>query len=205
MRPPSFRRWLAGLVVLAGAAACACPPAARLLAERPDFRTPEAAARSFLAAVSCDDPAAEYRCLAESFKAEHGATLDAWMIGRVEARREIGGFLLGRASSLRFLGAEPDALEAHGILTRWGLGERARLGLVFVPQNYFDLDGPDGPIGGSLLEQPPSAYLSQRDRSLLLELPDVLPGRFPDLAGATRLELGTEWKLRRLILLDPSP
>ncbi|RMH01188.1 MAG: hypothetical protein D6702_12005 [Planctomycetota bacterium] len=179
--------------------ACACPPEARLLAERPDFRTPEAAARSFLAAVACDDPKAEYRCLAEDLKRETGATLDAWMLGRVEARREIGEFLLGRALRLEHLASTPGE---EGVRTVWGLGGRPRLGLLMVPQHYFDLYDAEGPLAGRLLDRPPAAWLKAEDGTLRLEIPGALPRRFPGFAGATRFELGTEWKVRRIEALD---
>ncbi len=170
-----------------------------MLVERPDFRTPEAAGRSFLAAVGCDDAAAEYRCLSEALKRDHGATLDAWVIGRVEARREIGGLVLSRASSLEFLGSR--ATEA-GLLTEWGFGGRPRLGLLMVEQHYFDLYDDRGPLAGELLEQAPGAYLRSEGTRLILEIPGALPKRTPPLAEVVRLELGTEWKLRDLVALD---
>ncbi len=187
------------LLPLLGLVSCTCPTEARLLVERPDFRSPEGTGRSFLAAVSRDDAPAEYRCLSEALKEESGATLDAWMIGRVEARREIGPFLLNRAHRLDYLGT---VATEQGLLTRWGFGETPRLGLLMVPQHYFDLHGPDGPITGELLDQPPEHYLDADGRALRLEILDALPRRFRGFSETTRFELGTEWKLRSLRVFD---
>jgi hypothetical protein len=195
-RRPLSTLLLAGLLL---APACVCPAEAELLVARPDFASPEAAGRSFLAAVAEDDATAEYRCLSEALKREWGATLDAWMIGRVEARGEIGDGLLRRAMSLDYLGAE---WTEDGVLTRWGTGARVRLGLVFVPQHYFDLLDEQGPRAGELLGGAPADYLESEGRTLRLEIPDALPRRFGGFDGVTRFELGTEWKLRRLVALD---
>ena len=186
-------------LLLAGLASCACPAEARLLAERPDFRTPEAAGRSFLAAVSCDDAEAEYRCASEALKAELGATFDLWLIGRAELRDEVGELLLSRASSLDFLGVRVSEM---GLLTLWGRGEEPLLGLWMVEQHYFDLYDDRGPVLGELLDQPPGGYLKQVGTRLVLEISDALPKRFPGFDEVRKFELGSEWKLRGLESFD---
>lgn len=187
------------VAVAAGLASCVCPSAAEALVERPAFASPEDAGRSFLAAVSRDNAAAEYRCLSEALKDEYGATLDAWILGRVEVREEIGAFLLSRAHRLDFLGVR---ITEQGLETRWGTGERPRIALLMVQQHYFDLYDEDGAVAGELLEEPPWRYLDRDGTTLTVEISDALPKRFPGFEGTTLFALGTEWKLRGFRSLD---
>ncbi len=152
--------------------------------------------RSFLAALSCDDPAREYESLAEALKRDRGATLDAWLLARQEIRAE-----LGRAADLawRLEPLGPGREEAGGaVLQWWGRNGKPLVGFLLVPQHYLDLTLADGRHAGTFLDRPVAAWLALEGRQLRLELQDpVLRGVRPEEVRA--LVLATEWKIRDVL------
>ncbi len=188
------------------AAACACPPEARRLVETPDFSTPEAASRSFLAALGCDDAEAEYRCLADRFKEELGAGFDAWLLARPRLREEAGPALdlafQAESTGRRDL---PPEEGRRRVLLWWGRGETPYVGFVLEEQYWWSLETRDGRRFDDLLAEPPARALSSPGRGRLLLGPLELPvPRWLQPEAVRSLTLGTEWRIRDL-LPPPEP
>lgn len=168
-----------------------CPPATKALVLAPDFQNAKLAGQSFFAAMSCNDAGAEYRCLGEPLKERYGATLDSYLLARPQIREDLGtnADQAWRLKPLRMEQAEP------GTLIWWGLGEREIVGLVMLPQYFYDVTESDGRRTGSILEQSPNALLQLQDRRLVLDLSDAALrslGADPDISD---FHLGTEWKI----------
>ena len=180
----------------------AMPPEAWASALRPDFSTPEETGRSFFAAWAAKEPANEYKCLAESFKAEVGATLDVYLIYRPELEKQIGW--VGRhAYKLQPLSSEQ--LANGNVLVWWGRGSTTFLGLEMERQGFFDFyDGKDPKhrIGGSLKEPLEDHFeFSGKEVMLYLENSSIRSaGLLDDIA---KFEIGEAWKIAGMI--QPSP
>ncbi|MDP7561157.1 MAG: hypothetical protein QF745_11530 [Planctomycetota bacterium] len=180
------------LLALLGAilpACSTCQAEAKAYTLRPDFSTPEATGHSFLAALSCDNGPAEYACLSERMKRKHGATLDAWLIARVEIREEVG-WLIRQAFSLQPLSSES---VPGGVLVWWGQSSQPLLGLVMEKQHFFDLYEREGRKFGSFLQNPPPIRVEGKRLSVSLE--DPVLRTVPEGAHLTGLTIGSEWKV----------
>ncbi len=173
-------------------------PDAWAFALHPDFSTPERAGRSFLCAWRAEETGTEYLGLAEDLKREFGATLDGYILYRQELADRAG---LGSLFTHLLEVVEREEVE-EGVLLWWGWKQRPRIGLLMVPQHYFDLSeagGRDRRVG-DFLDQTPGEVLILEGRHLSLELDN------PAVRAATRFEalgafhLGTEWKLRQVVL-----
>ncbi|PCJ51800.1 MAG: hypothetical protein COA70_13605 [Planctomycetota bacterium] len=179
------------LLALVPGACQVCPPATKALVLAPDFHNAENAGRSFFAAMSCNDAGAEYKCLSEPLKDRYGATLDLYLLARPQIREEIGTTAgqAFRLKPLRVEQAEP------GTLIWWGIGEREIVGLVMLPQYFYDVTESDGRRTGSILSQSPDELLQLQGRHLILDLSDSALrslGGDPDISD---FHLGTEWKI----------
>ncbi len=171
--------------------ACASPPTSvQLLAEHPDFKTPETAGRSFLAALSCNNSRTEYICMAEGLKSRYGATYDKWLVARKELLAELGS-AVGQAHRLEPLSTQADA---EGVWVIWGYGPH-ELGLLMTSQDFWDLEISNGEKWGSFLTQPISETVSVNNRELTIKLADPLLRGFPPQADVSRFIIETEWKV----------
>ncbi|MFK5955045.1 MAG: hypothetical protein QM477_01220 [Planctomycetota bacterium] len=179
------------LLALAPGACQACPPATQALVLSPDFHNAERAGESFFAAMSCNDGAAEYRCLGEELKTRYGATFDLYLLSRPEIREELGSYA-GRAHLLEPLRIEQAEL---GVTIWWGVGSREIVGLWMLPQYFYDVTESDGRRTGSILSRSPQELIQLQGKRLSIELSDSAIrslGAQPDISG---FELATEWKI----------
>ncbi|MGB0952545.1 MAG: hypothetical protein ACPG31_04930 [Planctomycetota bacterium] len=179
------------LLALLPGACQTCPPETRALVLAPNYRTAEDGGRSFLAAFSCDDSAAEYLCLGEALKETYGATMDLYLLARPEIREQLGRYAgqAWRLEPTRTVRAEP------GVVVWWGLGEREVVGLLMQQQYFFDVHETDGRRVGSILDRSPGDLLQIRSKSLLLELTDPALRSVGPPESISGFELGTEWKI----------
>lgn len=200
MAGASWLVFVSSVVLVAGAGCQACPAEARFLCDRPDFRAPEAAGRSFWAAVACDDATAAYRCLGEGLKAEHGATFDGFLLFWRELRDRHGA-AFRHAWRLRTVGDEE--VREDGVLLWWGLGAEPRVGLLMTEQPYVELEPASGTAVEAYLDRPPRDLVEPTSGGLTLRLPGAVLRDLPDPLRLRRLELGSEWKIRD-VLAPPS-
>lgn len=168
-----------------------CPPETRALVLAPDYRSATEAGRSFLAAFSCDDAKAEYRCLGEALKERYGATMDLYLLARPDIREQLGRYAgqAWRLQPTRTVLAEP------GLVVWWGLGEKEVVGLLMQSQYYYDIHEADGRRTGSILDRSPGDLLEIRGKRLILDLTDPALRSVGPPDAITGLELGTEWKI----------
>lgn len=166
-----------------------CPPEVRARVAARDFSDPTIAGRTFLAAVACDDPLVEYLALAESFKARHSATYDAYRLFRPELREE-----LGRAVGLAWrLEPVEAAAGEEGVLVWWGHRGRRVVGFQMVAQDYFSLRA-GGRELSAFLPGPLAEALTVEGKRLQLSLEDpALRGLSP--GQVSHLVAATEWKI----------
>lgn len=179
------------LLALLPGACQTCPPETRVLVLAPDFQSPEAAGRSYLAAFACDDARAEYLCLGEALKKQYGATLDLYLLARPEIREQLGRYAgqAWRLQPTRTVLGEPDPV------IWWGLGDREVVGLRMQRQYYFDVLEADGRRTGAILDRSPGELLEIRSKNLLLDLTDPALRSVGPPESITGFELGTEWKI----------
>ncbi len=181
------------LALCAGAPGCsACPEQAALLVAFPDYSSPEAAGRSFFAALGCDDAAGEYRALGERLKSRHGATYDAWLLARPGVRDELGAAV----QHAHRLDASRTVTSEEGVLVWWTAAGAERVGLLMRAQHYVEFVEDDGRRVGLHLERPPGAWMRLDGKKLALALAvedAVLRGLDP--ARVTRITVATEWKI----------
>jgi len=171
--------------------ACQVPPEVHARVLAPNFHSATASGYSFFAAMALDDAIAEYRCFGDPLKDRYGADLSLYLLARPQMREELGRIskMAWRLEPLRVERGEP------GQMVWWGYQDRELIGLLMVPQNYFDVfeENSTAPRG-NLLEQHPSELIRLEGRSLHLELTDpVLRGIAQD--GIVGLEIGVEWKI----------
>ncbi len=165
---------------------------------RPKYSSPEETGRSFFAAWAAKQAVNEYKCLGEKFKAEIGATLDAYLLYRPELEKQIGW--VGR-HAFRLKPQSSQALENGNVLVWWGRGSTTYLGLEMQQQQYFDFHAAgdqDHRAGGSL-DMPLDEYFefSGREFSLYLENSSVRTARNMD--EISKFEIGSEWKIAGMI------
>lgn len=157
----------------------------------PDFHSAEQAGNSFFAALGCNEGGAEYRCFGEPLKERYGATLDLYLLGREELRRELGP-AVGQAWRLQPLGTtqgEP------GVWVHWGLGERPMVSLLMQEQHYFEFREEDGRLVGAPLDGPASTLLRREGRNMILELNDPILRSLGDGSRVVGLTVASEWKI----------
>jgi len=202
---PRFLVFSSQALILVGAlglSACASPPGeAWAAALRPDFSSPESAGRSFLAAWAVKEPKTEYLALSEEWKAELGASYDAYLLARPQLAHEIG-WTVKHAWRLQPVAEERVNDE---IWIWWGLDDEALLGIRFVQQHYFEFreSGTDGRRPGSYIDMSPSELLELDGSSVYLEFSDPL---VRSVRGFQRelqsFEVGSEWKIRGLLQVE---
>ena len=192
------RRFLL-MPILAGAllASCqACPPEAYALIRCADYSTPESAGRSFLAALGCDDAEAEYRCFGEGFKAQHGATLDGYILFRAELRQEAGN-LFDYAFQLQHVASEA---REDGVMVWWGRGGDRLVGLRMTPQHFFDVYVGDGRKVGGFLPGTPAGFIELSGDELRLEIREDSLRGLSRPSEVERVVLGSEWKIDDVVV-----
>ena len=171
--------------------ACATPPASvQLLAEHPNFQTPESAGRSFLAALSCDNARTEYLCMAEGLKREYGATFDKWLATRGQVLSELGG-AVKHAHRLKPVSAVE---QNGGTLVSWVYGPH-ELQLLMTSQDYWGIETLEGEQWGAFLSKPIGETLTIKNRKLSIELSDSILRGFPAQTKVSRFIIETEWKV----------
>jgi len=179
------------LLALLPGACQACPPATKALVLAPDFHNAEGGGKSFFAAMSCNDGAAEYRCLGEELKSRYGATFDLYLLARPEIRKDLGPYA-NRAHLLKPLRVEQ---AEPGILIWWGVGSREVIGLLMLPQYFYDVTESDGRRSGSILSQSPNQLLQLQGQRLVLDLADSALRSLGSDSDISDFHLGTEWKI----------
>ncbi len=179
-------------IALLSAPACqTCPPSSQILVAAPDFHSAEQAGRSFFAALGCDDGRAEYLAFGEPLKERYGATLDLYLLGRQDLRKELGP-AVGQAWRLEPIGTtqgEP------GQWVHWGLGKRVVVSLLMQEQHYFEFREDDGRLVGAPLNGPASTLLRKEGRSMLLEINDPILRSLGDGSRVVGLTVASEWKI----------
>lgn len=175
---------------------CTSPSAEALAwSSRPDFSNPENAGKSMLAAVAADHAQAEYLCWSESLKAKTGATLDAYLLARPALRQAMGS-TLDYAFELQLQNEE---MIPRGRLLWWTFRGKTQLGLVIVPQHYFDLETADGRQVGAFLDQAPGHYVEREGNRFTLILEDSILRLAPKADELAQFILATEWKIADIL------
>ncbi len=178
--------------------ACQVPPEVHARVLAPDFHDAVAGGHSFFAAMALDDAVAEYRCFGDPLKDLYGADLSLYLLARPQMREELGNVtkLAWRLQPLRTEQGEP------GQVVWWGHDDREIIGLVMVPQNYFDVfERGEAEPRGNIIAQHPSEIIQINRRNLQLELNDpVLRGIEQD--GIVGLEVGVEWKIADFLQVE---
>jgi hypothetical protein len=178
--------------------ACQVPPEVHARVFAPDFHSATAGGHSFFAAMALDDAVAEYRCFGDPLKERYGADLSLYLLARPQMREELGlaSRLAWKLEPMRVLRGEP------GQVVWWGHDGEELIGLVMMPQNYFDIYEQDSAEPrGNLLSQHPSELIQIERRDLRVELSDPL------LRGVQQdrvigLEIGVEWKIADFMLAE---
>ncbi len=169
-------------------------PEAWASALRPEYSSPEETGRSFFAAWAAKESLNEYRCFAESMKAEYGAGADAYLLFRPELEKQIGW--VGRFA-YKLEPYESQQLENGNVLVWWARGSTVYLGLEMERQSFFEFHNaldPEHRAGGTL-DEPIVNYLefSGREVAIYVENSAVRTARAMD--EISKFEIGTEWKI----------
>lgn len=205
--------WSLLATAFAALGACnSCPPETRARILAPDFHTAEGTALSFLAALSCDEPQAEYLCFGEALKDQYGATLDLYLLARPSLLSRIGP-MYRYADSLTLSRNEPTA---NGVRL-WFRGAGAeRVGFDLSAQYYFEVYLSNGTRKGAFLDKVPSSFVSPATPPTIMGAPkriyfgverkamvveiesSVIRGISPDEIEG--FEIRTEWKIADFLL-----
>jgi hypothetical protein len=178
----------AGIAFLVGLASCtSVPTPAEMLAT--GFRSPEQCFRTFQCAVRADEPAFEYQCFSQHFRAENHVSQLVW--------REVREQLWGQVG-LRWAVAKAKASAPARVRGNRAFMEVSALGkhiqLEFVREEFGQLWSGETLIADDALDF--RAHSGTQEGGWFYGQVAMPPAA--DSAKVTELRLGQEWKLDKI-------
>ena len=89
-----------------------------------------------------------------------------------------------------------------GRLLWWAYKGKTQLGLLLVPQHFFDLEATDGRQVGAFLDQAPGKHLRKEGNRIVVVLEDSVLRLAPAADELSHFILATEWKVADILDAD---